>query len=112
MREVPLQSVRGPVAVRYEFWTGQALRSSRLRPIGLDTETALIEDGREIPDLALAVASDGETNVVFCPCLFPLSRPVATRALRFSSLYCPARARSSIHDARSDSRHAIRSGEI
>src|SRR5438067_2491285 len=67
MRDVVLESVRGPVSARYAFWDGQTLRSTRLRPIGIDTETEAIRDDRVIPALAVLVASDGETNVAVHP---------------------------------------------
>jgi hypothetical protein len=67
MRQTTLSTVRGPVPVPYSVWDGQTLRSTRLRPIGVDTETEMIVDDRSIPALALLVASDGETHVVVHP---------------------------------------------
>lgn len=48
----------------YEFWAGQKLQSTRECPMSLDVETEMIGDEREIPRFAIAVASDGRTNVV------------------------------------------------
>jgi hypothetical protein len=49
------------------FWDGQKLTSQRDLPIALDVETTLIEDERIVPQLALAVASDGHHHVVIHP---------------------------------------------
>ena len=49
------------------FWGGQKLTSQRDLPIAFDVETALIEDERIVPQLALAVASDGHHHVVIHP---------------------------------------------
>jgi hypothetical protein len=48
----------------YVTWAGQRLESTRQCPIGFDTETRLIEDPREPPELALGVAADRQHNVV------------------------------------------------
>jgi hypothetical protein len=48
----------------YATWAGQRLESTRQCPIGFDTETRLIEDPREPPELALGVAADRQHNVV------------------------------------------------
>jgi hypothetical protein len=51
----------------WQFWDGYLLQSTRDCPLALDTETELIEDARRLPQLALAVASDGRTNAVIHP---------------------------------------------
>ena len=53
----------GGRAYRYSAWAGVRLRGDR---VGFDTETALIE-GHEVPELALATASDGVDHFVIHP---------------------------------------------
>jgi hypothetical protein len=57
----------GDKTLEYEFWSGQRLRSSRECPLSIDTETTMIEDERQVPRLALAVASDGKRTVIIHP---------------------------------------------
>ena len=51
----------------FTFWKGEQLRSHRDLPLSFDVETEAIEDERQIPKLALAVASDGNHHVVIHP---------------------------------------------
>ena len=53
----------GDTRFSYEVWSGQQLESC----LALDTETAKIESPATIPELALATASDGRTNVLIHP---------------------------------------------
>jgi hypothetical protein len=54
----------GTKEVSYGVWENQRLHSIRNCPLSFDTETRLIEDPREPPELALAVAADRHHNVV------------------------------------------------
>jgi hypothetical protein len=67
MTTLTIESGTGPKALNYHFWDGQRLRSTRQCPLALDSETERIQDERQIPRLALAVASDGQTHVVIHP---------------------------------------------
>lgn len=53
--------------VRFEFWQNQKLSSTPETPIAIDTETRAIDDEREIPELALAAASDGNLTFLIHP---------------------------------------------
>lgn len=57
----------GTLELGYRLWDGEALQSSREAPLGFDTETELIKDERQVPRLALAVASDGAQHVIIHP---------------------------------------------
>src|SRR5262245_3996581 len=67
MATVTIETKTGARSLAYEFWNGQRLRSTRECPLALDTETERIQDERQIPALALAVASDGKTHVAIHP---------------------------------------------
>ena len=64
MKSAVLRTRSGTRTIPYDTWSGQRLRSTREVPIGFDTETARIAGELDVPDLALAVASDGRTHVV------------------------------------------------
>jgi hypothetical protein len=67
MPTVELKTSSGSRQVSWQFWDGPKLRSSRERPLALDTETEPIADERVVPRLALATASDGRTHVIIHP---------------------------------------------
>jgi hypothetical protein len=67
MATLELPTKTGVKVLAYEVWDGQRLRSTRQCPVGFDTETEWIRDPRQVPRLALAVASDGRTHVVIHP---------------------------------------------
>jgi DNA polymerase I-like protein with 3'-5' exonuclease and polymerase domains len=51
----------------YVFWTGEKLHSQRGLPLAFDVETEAVQDERQIAQLAIAVASDGQHHVVIHP---------------------------------------------
>src|SRR5262245_48164624 len=69
MATTTVETKSGARPLAWQSWDGQRLRSTRECPLALDTETEWIQDERQIPALALAlaVASDGKTHVVIHP---------------------------------------------
>jgi hypothetical protein len=67
MNVLTVETRAGTKTLAYHLWNGQVLRSSRNCPLAFDTETEMIRDGRHVPRLALATASDGTTHVVIHP---------------------------------------------
>jgi hypothetical protein len=64
---VELKTSNASRQVSWQLWDGPKFRSSRERPLALDTETEPITDERVVPRLALATASDGRTHVIIHP---------------------------------------------
>jgi hypothetical protein len=67
MATLELPTKTGVKVLAYAIWDGQHLGSTRQCPLAFDTETEWMRDPRQVPRLALAVASDGRTHVVIHP---------------------------------------------
>ncbi len=51
----------------WKFWAGELLKSSPDQPLALDCESTVVDLNREIPQLVLASASDGQQTVIIRP---------------------------------------------